>query len=66
MRDMAVKGRSQIGIAHHNAKLTDADVESIRSARMAGATLTTLASQHGVTFQTISKIVNGHRWTHIT
>lgn len=65
MSDMARKGRSQIGVRHHGAKLTESDVAMIRAERAKGSTLKDIAARHGVTFQTISKIANGYSWTHL-
>jgi hypothetical protein len=48
----------------HSAKLTEADIPSIR--RLIGTTTgIRIAAIYGVSPQTISKIAKGHRWKHI-
>ena len=68
MANMAAKGRSRVpvGILHYRAKLTDADVLTIR-ARYAegGITKAYLASEYSVTPPTISAIIHRHSWKHI-
>jgi hypothetical protein len=63
--DMAAKGRSQVGIRHHNVKLTESDVYAIRLARSKGQTLIAIAKQFGIAFQSVSRIVHGDRWKHL-
>lgn len=65
LRDMAQKGRSQIGTKHHNARLTESDVEAILRERAAGDTLLAIATRHGIAFQTVSKIIHGQLWKHL-
>lgn len=52
---------AQYGAQNSMAKLSTAQVQQIRSRRKAGETLAEIAQDFGVTFQTISKIVNNHR-----
>ena len=69
MADMALKGRASrhgipprhAGDAHPRAKVTQADVEAIRSRRASGATTSALAREYGVSATHIRRIVNGTR-----
>jgi len=51
----------QNGQNNHMAKLTDAQVAEIRARRGAGERLTSIASDFGIAFQTVSKIAKGQR-----
>lgn len=63
--DKAKKGRSHRlqGMASPNAKLTDADVMSIRAA--VGITNVDLAKQYGIGRQYLSQLRAGLHWTHL-
>lgn len=67
MQDMIAKGRArhpgQKGTEHPQAKLTDADVLTIRAAT--GVTQRELAERYGVTQTLISMIRRGKIWTHL-
>lgn len=68
MRDMAEKGRSctdQLGSKGHNAKLTEADVESIRIDAARGIQQKLLALKFHVSKGSISDIVNCKTWQHV-
>jgi hypothetical protein len=52
------------GAAHHNAKLTDAQIEEIRRRRVAGETGVALAHEFGIHPRHLRAIVNGGRWDH--
>lgn len=65
-RDKRLHGTAQIGEGNGVAKLTDDQVRDIVRLRKSGATQPELAKQFGVTQPTISDIVNGKRWTHVT
>jgi len=69
MADMRAKGRSFKGIGQtsHNARLTDADVHSIKDALRDPyrGIVTALAKKFGVRQQTISAIRSGDNWAHI-
>lgn len=55
------------GEHHHNARLNEDDIAEIRRAYAAGGiTQRSLAVRYGVNPQTISKIVRGERWHHVT
>lgn len=48
-------GLHKVGEAHHNAKLSNADVENIRDMRDFGSSITELANAYGIT--------RGHIWS---
>lgn len=52
------------GETHHSAKLTNADVLSIRE-RAGSVTRRELADEYGVTTDNIHRIVNGKSWKHL-
>lgn len=56
------RGRDQEGERNAMAKLTAAQVQEIRRLRVEGLTLSQIANRYPVTYQTISKIINGDRW----
>ncbi|ATN90877.1 HNH endonuclease [Gordonia phage Lysidious] len=60
VRDAVERNRHAHGETHGRAKLTEADVRAIRSAR--GMTYPELAAQYGVTRYTIGRIVRRERW----
>ena len=65
MVDRNTRGRAAKGTTHGRVKLTEVDVQAIRSTYIKGSTThgcPALAKTYGVTFQTIHKIVNNHRW----
>lgn len=65
--DMAAKGRDGFpgpGSAHYTAKLTEADVLTIREARRQGVTGAELGRRYGVHRSTIYHACSD-RWTHI-
>lgn len=77
-RDMAAKGRNRWtadfltadknrvkGSKHHNAKLTDRKILSIRSRRKMGGILADLSRKYGVGISTISRICRHEAWKHI-
>jgi hypothetical protein len=53
------------GERHGNAKLTEADIPTIRQRRRAGETLTVIAADYGVTHVLISQIARGVAWKHV-
>jgi hypothetical protein len=64
--DKWAHGTMPHGEAHHKAKLSEADVLSIRTRYESGEiSLSDLAREHGVTQPTISAIVHRKTWTHI-
>lgn len=65
--DCINKGRRArlVGVSHPMAKLNEASVRAIRSARAAGDTLPQIAKAHGITTQMACLIVNRKNWTHI-
>jgi DNA-binding XRE family transcriptional regulator len=79
MKDASVKGRIQCGDLHYTrrmpektygsknsqARLTEAQVRTIRSRAMHGTTHNEMAVQFHVSRPTISMIVEGRTWKHI-
>ncbi|MGV8917819.1 MAG: NUMOD4 domain-containing protein [Pseudomonas sp.] len=63
--DKIAHGTLPVGERNGGAKLTADAVMKIRAMRLTGLSLTTLAREFGVAFQTISKIVNRQSWSHI-
>jgi hypothetical protein len=53
------------GEANPRAKLTEAEVRTIRQLRAEGVTIRELAEQFSVTERTISKIVHRRAWAHV-
>ena len=68
MRDMAEKGRSpkRKGEAAPFARLTDDLVITIVARVRSGETETTVAGDAGVSITTVSRIMLGKAWTHLT
>lgn len=67
--DMMRKGRlnSRIGSANHRAQLTEAQVQEIRERfAVGGVRQVDLATEYGVTQTTISVIVRGASWKHLS
>ena len=62
LKDAAAKGRIKRGGDHYNAKLTEADVRSIRSLRGSGAPATQLCQRYNISFQTVWRILNRKTW----
>jgi hypothetical protein len=61
--DKARHGRNMAGERHHQHKLTEAEVLSIRASQSPGVQL---ARAYGVTPQTISDIRTGKSWRHLS
>ena len=78
-RDMRRKGRARSseeqslivrtycrrGSAHPDAKLTEADIPTIRLLASQGHTQRAIAELYGVDHMGICKIINGKAWTHV-
>ena len=65
MADRAVRNRAAKGEAHGRAKLSEVDIKTIRDRYIRGSKVhgsTAIAKDFGVAFQTVSKIVNRHKW----
>ena len=65
MDDMKKRNRTAKGEAHGRAKLSEVDIKTIRDRYIRGSKvhgLLAIAKDFGVAFQTVSKIVNRHRW----
>jgi HNH endonuclease len=67
MADKLAKGRgnNQQGQIHWRAKLTDADVVSIRRRRSSGEKCEALGREYGISNQAISAIARHQRWAHL-
>jgi transcriptional regulator len=63
-KDMVEAGRSSTNMKHWNVKLTDEQVDEVRTRHQAGETQRALAKEFEVTFQHISRLVNQQRRTH--
>lgn len=63
--DMVKKGRQQRGERSGHAKLTTADIATIRAQRAQGEHVTTLGRAFGVSAGHITRICNGLRWRHV-
>ncbi len=65
MDDMKKRNRTAKGEAHGRAKLSEVDIKTIRDRYIRGSKehgSTAIAKDFGVAFQTVSKIINRHRW----
>jgi hypothetical protein len=65
MQDAKAKGRIARGEAHGAAKLTETDVRAIREGADAGATTAALARRHGVSDETVAKVLSRETWGHV-
>ena len=65
--DMVAKGRHRAinGQDHVNAKLTNENILMIKNLRDQGKTLLEIGQQFNVSFQLVSSILRGQRWTHL-
>jgi DNA invertase Pin-like site-specific DNA recombinase len=59
---MVNKKRMQHGVRHHNAKLTETNIMSIRDKLKEGITQAKIAKEFGVQQSQISRINTGLRW----
>lgn len=66
MKRMKEEGRLAKGSDHGAAKLDEAKVKYIRRLYREGLTMAEIAKMHNVNAVTISKIINGVRWSHVT
>jgi len=66
LQDMKRKGRHLYGVKNSQSVLTDQKVKEILALSKVGVTQMDLAGRYGVSQGTISKIVLGQRWTHVT
>jgi hypothetical protein len=64
-RDRTIKQRQARGATNGNAKLSEADVLSIRQRRREGVLTGVLAAEYRVGRTTIQRIVRGTNWGHI-
>ena len=64
--DMVAKGRQGLGERNPGAKVTAEDVRWIRSWARAGHTRAAIASAFGLGTTSVTNIVNGLKWRHVT
>lgn len=64
--DMLIHGTRKVGEASHHAKLTAKSVAEIVRRYKAGERQAALAQAFGVQQSTVSKIVRGYRWKHLS
>jgi hypothetical protein len=64
-RDRTQKGRSSRGERHPDAKLTDVKVREARKRWAQGESVSTLASECGVAFATMSAALKRQTWRHV-
>lgn len=71
MRDMQTKGRRRsddvlpYGESHHDAKMTVARIQQLRSMRAIGATYKQLMAVFGISKSTVADICNRRTWRHV-
>ena len=63
--DMTGRGRQARGSANGHAKLTEADVLTMRRRADAGATGKALSAEYGVSQALVTEILRGNRWQHV-
>jgi hypothetical protein len=63
--DMDAHGTRSIGVRRYNARLSEADVQSIRAGKSAGRSYTAIANAYGVSRNAIYQIIKGKTWTHV-
>ena len=66
MKRMKQEGRLAKGSEHGAAKLDEAKVKYIRRLYREGFSMAEIAKLHKVNPVTISKVINGQRWSHVT
>lgn len=62
MADRSLRDRAPRGEGHPNAKLTQAEVQTIRELHATGTSQSELARTYGVTRQAVWRIVKGRVW----
>lgn len=65
LADAAAADRMPFGEAHHNAKLTESDVRSIRAAHASGERQVDIAKRHGVSQSNVIAIVTRRSWRRV-
>lgn len=66
MADMVSRERHSMGVRSSRSKLTEEQVREIRRLRADGVRIVEVAAQFNVSITTVSQIVHGTRWKHIT
>lgn len=64
-RDTVARGRSQQGIRHHNARLTNIDVISIRRRLAGGESLAAVSQLYSISRDHARRIQRRQRWGHL-
>lgn len=60
-----VVGNYERGGYHHNARLTEHDIRSLRTDREQGLSYSSLAQKYGISLAHAYRIVNRHAWSHV-
>lgn len=63
--DRRQHGRDRLGIAHHNAKLSNADVKSMRELRSLGNSLQNIALRFGVSTTQVHNVTKLKHWKEV-
>jgi len=66
IHDMIAKGRHAVGERMPRSTLTSGQVLAIKFLHSLGRSGKKMAAQYGVATMTVSRIINGHAWKHIT
>lgn len=66
MKRMKEDGRLAKGENHGASKLNDAKVKYVRKLYREGLSIKDIAKMHNVNPVTISKVISGQRWSHVT
>ncbi|HXI16419.1 MAG TPA: HNH endonuclease [Chloroflexota bacterium] len=63
--DMVAKGRSQRGTTHWRAQLSEDDVRAIRTRYGSGEGQRALASEYGIHWMTVFRVIHRKLWAHV-
>jgi hypothetical protein len=66
VRDKVVKGRQSRGETNAMSRLTESSVRSIRTRHADGETQRRIAADLAVSEATVSRVINGRLWGHVT
>jgi len=66
MRRLRAEGRTARGEDHGLSKLDEAKVKYVRRLYREGLSMVDIAKMHKVSPGTISKVISGERWSHVT
>lgn len=62
LNDMVLKGRSNAGAKHWNAKISESDVVGIKERRAKGCTVRSIAQEYEISRSQVDRICKGKRW----